>query len=267
MADNWRVIPGSGVRLAEHDPDNTGPFQNKDDARAAMDADLERLRDLQELLYVDGRYAVLMVLQGMDTAGKDGTIKHLSSGISLLSGEVSNFKTPSQTELEHDFLWRIHQRVPEKGRIGIFNRSHYEDVLIVRVHELVPPEVWGGRYEHINAFEKLLHDGNTVIVKCFLHIDAGEQKERLQARLDNPAKLWKFNLGDLKERARWHDYQRAYEDALSRCSTEHAPWHIIPANRKWFRNYAVTRLLLETLESLDLRLPPATVDPRNITIT
>jgi PPK2 family polyphosphate:nucleotide phosphotransferase len=264
VAERWMVKPGSKVDLSKLDPANTGDFADRTQANPAIDADLGRLRDLQERLYVDDRYAVLLVLQGMDTSGKDGMVEHLSNGVDLLGAEVTNFKKPSSTELERDFLWRIHKRVPERGRIGIFNRSHYEDVLIVRVHELVPRDVWSKRYDQINAFEQILAGTNTVVLKCFLHISKKEQKERLQARLDDPEKHWKFNPDDLKERARWPEYVAAYEDALSKCSTASAPWYVIPSDKKWFRNYAVTRLLVETLEHLDLRLPRVSFDPKTI---
>jgi len=266
VAVRWRVAPGSRVDLSTLNPADKGDFGGKDEAEPALDADVRRLRDLQEKLYVDGRHAVLLVLQGMDTSGKDGTIKHLSGGLSLIGAEAANFKAPSARELRHDFLWRIHHRVPERGRVGIFNRSHYEDVLIVRVHEHVPAAVWRRRYEQINAFERMLIENDVAVLKCFLYISNEEQKERLQARIDNPEKRWKFNPDDLKERALWPQYVAAYEEALSRCSTEHAPWYVIPADKKWFRNYAVTRLLVETLESLDLRLPEAAFDPAGVRI-
>ncbi|MGD9891922.1 MAG: polyphosphate kinase 2 family protein [Dehalococcoidia bacterium] len=261
-ADAWRIPPGSEVSLAQFPTADTSGFEDKDQATAVMSADIERLRDLQELFYADGRFAVLLVLQGMDTSGKDGTVKHLSSGISLVGAEMTNFKAPSERELAHDFLWRVHQHAPERGRIGIFNRSHYEDVLVVRVHNLVPRDVWESRYEQINAFERILTLNHTIVIKCFLHISNDEQKERLLARLDNPAKHWKFNPGDLKERSYWDAYQQAYEAALSRCNTADAPWYIIPADKKWHRNYAVTRILVETLERLDLRPPTPDFDPQ-----
>lgn len=260
-AEQWRVAPGAMVNLTALPPDDTGDFTDNKQADARMNADLGRLRDLQELLHADHRFAVLLVLQGMDTAGKDGTVKHLSSGVSLVGAEMTNFKAPSETELAHDFLWRVYRHLPERGRIGIFNRSHYEDVLIARVHNLVPPMVWERRYEQINAFERILSLNSTVVIKCFLHISKEEQKARLLARLDDPSKHWKFNPGDLKERARWEDYQGAYEAAISRCNTAEAPWYVIPADKKWYRNYAVTRVLVETLERLDLRPPPAEFDP------
>jgi PPK2 family polyphosphate:nucleotide phosphotransferase len=195
----------------------------------------------------------------MDTAGKDGTIRTVMSGVNPQSFQITSFKTPSSVELDHDFLWRIHHAVPRRGEIGIFNRSHYEDVLIVRVHNLVPEKEWRSRYDRINEFEELLVDGGVTIVKCFLHISKDEQRERLQARLDNPNKRWKFNMGDLDERKLWDEYQRAYEDALTHCNTDHAPWHIIPADRKWYRNLVVSKILRETLEKLNPQFPvPAT---------
>lgn len=266
VIERWRVPPGAMVELSRYSPHDTSGFKSKIEAAAAMDADLGRLRDLQELLYADGRYAVLLVLQGMDTSGKDGTVKHLSSGVSLVGAEMTNFKAPTAEELEHDFLWRIHQHVPARGRIGIFNRSQYEDVLIVRVHDLVPRQVWESRYDQINAFEEMLTQNSTVVIKCFLHINKEEQKERLLARLENPAKHWKFNPGDLKERGLWDAYQQAYDTALSRCNSADAPWYVIPADKKWHRNYAVTRVLVETLEGLDLRPPQPDFDLKEIRI-
>ena len=265
-SEPWMIEPGTTVSLTDYDPDHTGCFRNEKAAADAMRADLERLRELQELLHVEGRHAVLLVLQGMDTSGKDGMIKHLSSGLSLVGAEVSDFKQPTAPELQHDFLWRIHQRVPERGRIGIFNRSQYEDVLVVRVHDLVPEKVWEKRYEQINAFEQMLTENGTTIVKCFLHISKKEQKERLLARLADSTKLWKFNPGDLKERGHWSAYQQAYAAALTRCNTAAAPWYMIPANKKWYRNYVVTRILVETLERLDMRYPTPDFDPADIKI-
>jgi PPK2 family polyphosphate:nucleotide phosphotransferase len=264
--ERWRVEPGTDVRLAQYDPGDTGEFATKQQSDAVVEADLRRLRDLQELLYADDRYAVLLMLQGMDTSGKDGTVKHLSSGVNLVGAEMTNFKSPSTEELAHDFLWRIHRRTPARGRIGIFNRSHYEDVLIVRVHHLVPQQVWEQRYDQINAFERILTQNNTIVLKCFLHISRQEQKERLLARLKDPSKLWKFQPSDVKERNYWGEYEKAYEAAFSRCSTPAAPWYIIPANKKWYRNYAVTRLLVQTLDALELRPPPPAFDPKSIRI-
>jgi PPK2 family polyphosphate:nucleotide phosphotransferase len=262
----WLVPPGEPVKLSKYDPEDTAPFHSKEGAEQATEKLLDRLLELHEQLHVDGRFAVLLVLQGMDTAGKDGTINHLSRGLNLLGAEVTAFKAPTEAELKHDFLWRIHQRTPERGRLGIFNRSQYEDVLVVRVHNLVPPSVWQKRYDQINEFEELLVESGTLVLKCFLHISKDEQRERLQARLDDPSKVWKFNANDIKERALWDDYQKAYEVALSRCSTKRAPWYIIPSNKKWFRNYAVVHLLVELLESLDLKLPTPEFDPRTIRV-
>jgi PPK2 family polyphosphate:nucleotide phosphotransferase len=251
------------VKLSEIDPANTHGVA-KEHAEEVMVTDLERLRDLQERFYVDGRRALLLVLQGMDTSGKDGMVRHLSGGINLLSSQVTAFKQPSGAELQHDYLWRVHQRVPALAIFGIFNRSHYEDVLVPRVHKLVAPDAWRARFRQINDFERLLVENRTVVIKCFLHISKQEQKERLQARLDDRAKLWKFDPADISERAFWDEYQRAYEEVLAECSTEAAPWYVIPADHKWYRNYAVPRLLIETLELLDLRVPEPKFDPSTI---
>jgi PPK2 family polyphosphate:nucleotide phosphotransferase len=193
----------------------------------------------------------------MDTGGKDGTIQHVFSGVNPQGVRVASFKVPSPEELSHDYLWRVHKVVPGKGEMVIFNRSHYEDVLVVRVHEIVPPEVWGKRFEQINNFERLLAENGTTILKFYLHIDLDEQKKRLQARLDDPAKLWKFRLGDLEERKRWPAYTQAYEDVLSKTSSAQAPWFIIPANHKWYRDLLIASILVETLEGLNMQYPPA----------
>ena len=262
----WKVRHGEPVDLSRFDPGDTGPLRNKREARRAARADLARLRELQERLHVDGRSALLLVLQGMDTSGKDGTVRHLSIGLSLVGAEMTAFAAPTPLELRHDFLWRVHQHTPPRGRIGIFNRSHYEDVLAARVHGLVPEATWRARYEQINHFEQMLMDSGTIIRKCFLHISKDEQKQRLKARLDAPSKIWKFDPGDLTDRDRWPDYQAAYEEALMQCSTKHAPWYIVPADHKWYRNYAVRRLLIETLEGLSLHPPKPLFDPASITI-
>jgi len=249
------VRPGRPVRLSEIDPESTGGYEGKDAARASLEDDLERLRQRQRLLYADGRHALLVVLQAMDTGGKDGTIRHVLSGLNPVACIVNSFKVPSSEELAHDFLWRIHKAVPPHGVIGVFNRSHYEDVLVVRVHELVPPAVWKARYEQINQFERILSQNGVRIVKLFLHISKSEQKRRLQARLDNPDKNWKFSEADLGERKRWRDYMEAYQDALNNCSTESAPWYVVPANVKWARDAMVARVLRETMDSMSLRHP------------
>ncbi len=245
------------IQLADLDPRAIDGKWDKDDAVEQIERNTEKSRDLAYRLYAENSRAVLLVLQGMDTAGKDGTIRTVMTGINPQSCQVVPFKQPSSEELDHDFLWRVHKAVPRKGNIGIFNRSHYEDVLVVRVHNLVPESVWRPRYERINDFERLLVEGQVTLVKCFLHISRDEQRERLQARLDDPDKRWKFNKGDLTERKLWDDYQAAYEELLNRCSTPHAPWHVIPSDRKWYRNLVVSQLLLDTLERLGPQFPKA----------
>jgi PPK2 family polyphosphate:nucleotide phosphotransferase len=262
-----RVAPNQSIQLDRFDPDDTQGFAGgKQAGKAQLKTLNQELETLQELLYAEGRHKLLLVLQGMDASGKDGAIRHVFEGVNPQGVTVANFKAPSQLELAHDYLWRVHHKTPANGHITIFNRSHYEDVLVVRVKNLAPQEVWERRYEHINAFEKLLADEGATILKFFLHISPDEQKERLQARLDDPAKHWKFNPNDLKERARWADYQQAYEAALSKTSAGHAPWYIIPANRKWFRNLAIAAILVETLKGLDMRSPGIDFDPKAITI-
>ncbi len=249
------VEPGSSVDLAAFPTAENGSFKNKKQASKALKKYRKHLRDLQERFYAWDKKALLVVLQGMDTAGKDGTIKHVMRGVNPQGVTVTSFKAPSAEELAHDYLWRIHKAVPRRGMIGIFNRSHYEDVLIVRVRNLVPPQVWSQRYDQINAFEKHLVENNVVILKFFLHISKEEQARRLQARLDRPEKRWKFNKGDLKERALWDDYIAAYTDALQKCSTDYAPWYVIPSDVKWYRNYLVGKIITETLEALDPQFP------------
>ncbi|MCL2294214.1 MAG: polyphosphate kinase 2 family protein [Spirochaetes bacterium] len=227
---------------------------------------LLKLRDLQELLYADSSKSLLVVLQAMDAAGKDSTIRNVFGPINPQGCKVVSFKGPNSVELAHDFLWRIHQNVPRKGHIGVFNRSHYEDVLIVKVRELAPKETITQRYNHINAFESMLHDEGTRIIKFFLHISKDYQKVKLQRRLDNPDKLWKFCPSDVQERTRWEDYQKAYEAVFEKCSTEKNPWYIVPAERKWFRNLLVAKVMVETLESMDLKYPTAQFDPKTIVI-
>jgi PPK2 family polyphosphate:nucleotide phosphotransferase len=260
-----RVRPGARVELARVDPAATHGH-SKAKADAELTAGLGRLTDLQDRIWAEGRHKVLVVLQGIDAAGKDGTVRHVMSAFNPQGCSVTPFKVPSAEELAHDFLWRVHRRVPAKGDIGVFNRSHYEDVLVVRVHELVPKEVWSRRYDEINAFEKLLVDEGTTIVKFFLYIDRDEQRARFQARLDDPAKRWKFRLGDLEERTRWDDYLAAFEDMLERCSTDVAPWYVIPANRKWFRNLAVAEIVADTLDDLDPRYPEPEEDLAGVVV-
>ncbi|HYN70535.1 MAG TPA: polyphosphate kinase 2 family protein [Candidatus Eisenbacteria bacterium] len=265
LRDVLRVQPGSKIRLAAIDPADSHGY-TKAAAAEDLQKGLDRLTDLQDRLWAEQKHPVLIVLQGIDTAGKDGSIKHVMSAFNPMGCSVTSFKVPSSVEAAHDYLWRVHQRVPGKGEIGIFNRSHYEDVLVVRVHDLVPETVWRRRYDHINAFERLLADEGTTIVKFFLFIDRDEQKARLQSRIDDPKKRWKFKLGDLAERKLWDAYIAAYEDALSRCSTDAAPWYVIPSNRNWFRNVAIADILADTLEDLKPAYPPAVEDLSKVVI-
>ena len=266
MAQPLLVEPGTQVRLAEYDPGYSGDYGSKAEARKALKRNTERLRELQEVMWAEHKHALLIVLQAMDAGGKDGTIRHVMRGVNPQGCQVTSFKVPTKEELDHDYLWRVHRATPRRGHIGIFNRSHYEDVLVVRVHELVPPEVWQPRYEQINHFEKLLTDTGTTVLKFFLHISREEQKERFEARLADPHKNWKFSLGDVKKREHWDEYMRAYEDALSRCSTPWAPWYIIPADRKWYRNLIISQIIVATLEKLDMRYPAPLPDADKIVI-
>ncbi len=236
----------------------TGPIDtklNKSSAKKEIEKNAKIMAGAFRKLYAENRRSILLVLQGMDTAGKDGTIRTVMRGVNPRSCQVVSFKVPSEIERDHDFLWRIHKAVPRKGNIGIFNRSHYEDVLVVRVHSLVPTVEWQARYDLINEFERLLTSCDTTIIKCFLHISKETQRERLQARIDNVDARWKFNRGDLEERKKWDDYQEAYTDAITKCNTEHAPWHIIPSDKKWYRNLVVSELLTETIMQMDPQYP------------
>lgn len=262
-----RIEPGTRVRLSKFDPGYTGGFSKQDPEVARQrDADLTAMPKLQERLYAEGRQALLIVLQAMDAGGKDGTIKHVMTSLNPQGCNVVSFKSPSTEELAHDFLWRVHQHTPPRGHITVFNRSHYEDVLIVRVHNLVPRKTWEPRFEAINNFEQHLTQCGTRILKFFLHISREEQKARLRSRLENPEKLWKFMPEDLEERKLWDDYQRAYEDVLTRCSTPWAPWHVIPANAKWYRNLLVADIVHRTLSEMRPRWPKARIDPAHYTI-
>ncbi len=263
VIDQFRVEPGSAVDLKRWEPDDDDP-RDKEATQAEFAELHERFIELTELLYAERKHALLVVLQGMDTSGKDSTTRAVFGGVSPTGIDATSFKAPSETELAHDFLWRVHPHAPARGEIAIFNRSHYEDVLIVRVRQLVPEERWKARYEHINAFEHLLADEGVTIVKLFLHISKAYQKERLQKRVDNPKKHWKFDPNDLVERQRWSDYQAAYEDVLSQCSTRHAPWYVIPAEKRWFRDWLITKVLVQTLERLEMKYPPARFGPQEI---
>ena len=252
----YRITAGAKFDLKDYDPNDSGPFRDKDDALADLEKDRLRLIDLQERLYAEKKRSLLLILQGMDTSGKDGTIRHVMSGVNPQGVQVTSFDVPSAEELAHDYLWRVHRAAPAQGRIGIFNRSHYEDVLVVRVHQLVPPKTWRARYQQINNFERILTESGTAVLKCFLYIDKDEQKRRLQERLDVPEKNWKFRVGDLAERKLWDDYMQAYADAVRKCSTDSAPWLVVPANRKWYRNFVIMRAVVQTLEELNPQYPP-----------
>ena len=262
----FRVRPGQKVDLRRYHPDDTRPFKSKESATGRLERGIERLIALQEMLYAQDRWAVLLIFQAMDAAGKDSAIKHVMSGLNPQGTEVYSFKRPSDEELDHDYLWRTVEALPERGRIGIFNRSHYEEVLVVRVHpealarqklpaSVVTRDIWKDRYHDINAFERHLARNGTLIRKFFLHVSKEEQRRRLRERIDDPAKNWKFSIGDLGERDRWADYMTAYEQALSSTSTRHAPWFVVPADHKWFTSLVIAELVVDALESLDLAFP------------
>jgi PPK2 family polyphosphate:nucleotide phosphotransferase len=250
-----RIDPGSKVRIKNLDPDATPLCDDKGDGKERCVALEERLGELQELLYAEHKHKVLVILQGMDTSGKDGTVRHVMSGVSPAGVRVVSFKKPTQEELDHDYLWRVHANVPGDGEIAVFNRSHYEDVLVVRVHELVEEKVWRKRYKQINEFERTLAATGTTILKFFLHISKDEQRKRLQERIDDPKKHWKFQHTDLDERKLWDDYMDAYAEMLEKTSTKWAPWYVIPANAKWYRNLVVADVITEALESLKMEYP------------
>jgi PPK2 family polyphosphate:nucleotide phosphotransferase len=265
--DRFRVRPGQAIELRRHDPGDTAPFEHKRQAAGRLQKDLDRLVVLQHKLYAQHRWSLLLIFQAMDAAGKDSAIGHVMSGLNPQGTDVHAFKRPSDEELDHDYLWRTTKALPERGRIGIFNRSYYEEVLVVRVHpevlaneklprSLVTRRIWRERYEDINAFERYLARNGTVVRKFFLHVSKEEQRRRFLERLDDPAKNWKFDAADLRERDRFDDYMRAYQRALSKTSTRHAPWFIVPADHKWFTRVVVAQLVIEALESLDLKFPP-----------
>ncbi len=265
LRDTLRVPPGKRFRLGRHDPAATHGW-TKEDAAPELERQLARLADLQDRLWAEARRSVLIVLQGIDAAGKDGTINKVMEAFNPQGCPVTSFKVPTPEELGHDFLWRVHRHTPRKGEVGIFNRSHYEDVLVVRVHGFVPRKVWSRRYDQINDFEEMLTANGTTIVKFFLSIDRDEQRKRFQERIDNPKKRWKFSMGDLDERKLWDDYQAAFDDALSKTSTVSAPWYVIPANRNWFRNLAVATILADTMAELKPAYPPEPDLPANLVI-
>lgn len=258
--------PGSKIDLSDVPTRVEQDKHNKSSAKKQIEENAAEMADLARCLYAENKRSILLVLQGMDTAGKDGTIRAVMRGLNPRSCQVHSFKKPSEEELDHDFLWRIHKCAPRKGNIGIFNRSHYEDVLVVRVHELVPKNAWQKRYEMINEFEKLLADNGTVVVKCYLHVSKEEQRERLQARIDEPRSRWKFNPGDIAERKLWDKYQEAYTDALEKCNTKHAPWYIVPSDQKWYRNLVVSNLVHDTMKELNPKYPTVKEDFSDIKI-
>ena len=260
----FRVKPGSKVKLDDIDPNFTAKHKNQKSALPKLENYTQKLRDLQYLLYAEGKQSLLICLQALDAGGKDGTINHVFWAMNAQGARVHGFKVPSKEEAEHDFLWRIHRQAPARGEVVIFNRSHYEDVLVVRVHNLVPKDVWSKRYEAINDFEKNLAANATHILKFYLHISPDEQLRRFRQRLDDPARHWKISEPDYSEREFWNQYKTAYEDAMSQTSTKHAPWFIIPSNHKWFRNLAVSKIVVEALESLHMNFPEPTVNINDI---
>jgi PPK2 family polyphosphate:nucleotide phosphotransferase len=265
LAKRLKVEPGSKVKLSDIDPDFHGAHKSEDEAKAELQHNLNRITELQRKLYADRRHCLLIVLQGIDGAGKDGTCWHVVSAMDPQGVSVTGFKQPSAEERDHDFLWRVHPHAPGLGQVAVFNRSHYEDVLVVRVHDLVPKHVWKQRYDFINDWERLLVDEkNTTILKFFLYISKEEQLSRFKDRLDDPARQWKISDSDYSERKLWDKYIDAFETAISKCSTKHAPWFVIPANHKWFRNLAVSEIVVRAMEDMNLSLPKPTVDLQQI---
>lgn len=266
LEKSYRIDDGKRFRLKEFDPADTGRWDSVEEAKAQLQKDIKRMEELQDKLYAQDRWSVLLIFQAMDAAGKDGTIKHVMSGVNPEGCQVHSFKAPSQAELQHDFLWRTTQALPERGHIGIFNRSYYEEVLVVRVHppvlesQLVPPslitkDIWKQRFEDINCFERHMGRNGTVVRKFFLHLSKKEQKRRFLARLDEPEKHWKFSAGDIQERECWDDYQEAYEDMIRHTASKQAPWYVVPADNKWFTHLVVAAAIVQTLEELDLCYP------------
>jgi PPK2 family polyphosphate:nucleotide phosphotransferase len=273
IAEPYRVSKGADFRLKDYDPAGTGGLKDKDKAHKTLQRGVELLSHFQEKLYAQDRWSLLLIFQAMDAAGKDGAIKHVMSGINPQGCSVTAFKAPSQEELDHEFLWRAHKAIPERGKIGLFNRSYYEEVLVVRVHkellnaqhlpqELIGKDIWEKRYEDINNFEKYLTRNGVVILKFFLHLSKAEQKKRFLERLEMPEKNWKFSMADVKERECWKDYQKAYEEMIQNTATKHAPWHVIPADNKWFTRLAVASAAIEALDSLDLQFPEVDEDKK-----
>jgi PPK2 family polyphosphate:nucleotide phosphotransferase len=272
-SERFRVPEGKKFRLADYDPDDTNGMESKQEGKERLEKGIARMRELQEMLYAQDRWSLLLIFQAMDAAGKDSTIEHVMSGVNPQGCEVYSFKAPSAEELDHDFLWRTSRRLPERGRIGIFNRSYYEEVLVVHVHQsileaqhlpprLVTKDIWKERYQDINALERYLSRNGTVVRKFFLHVSKEEQRKRFLARLDEPEKNWKFSVADVKERAHWDRYMDAYEQAIDATSTDHAPWYVIPADHKWFMRMAVAEIIVDTLEGMDLHFPKLSAEKR-----
>lgn len=266
MPKTHQISPNDSFDINTLPTDGKPFFPNRDEAEAAFKAARKEVIELQRRLYAEGKQSLLVVFQAMDAGGKDGTIRNVFKGVNPQGVVVSSFKVPSKEELAHDFLWRIHKKAPAKGMISVFNRSHYEDVLVVRVHNYVPETIWRPRYEQINQFEKLLSNTGTHILKFYLHISKDEQKERFQSRLDEPEKNWKFSVDDLRKRTFWNDYMVAYEEMLQQCSTAYAPWYVIPANQKWYRNWAITNVILNTLREMNPQYPPPEDDIDGIVV-
>jgi len=264
LRERLEVRPGKKFRLRDCDPDDTAYIDNKETALAAQHKNTCHLEELHDLLYAEQKHAVLIILQGMDASGKDGTIKHVMSGVNPAGCTVTSFKVPTAEEAAHDFLWRIHREVPRRGYIGIFNRSQYEDVLVTRVHKLVSPDVWKSRHDRINEFEQLLVENNVLLLKFFLNISKEEQKRRFDERRDQADKNWKISDADARERVFWNDYHEAYQDALEKCSTKYAPWYVVPANKKWFRNYAVSQIIVDAMQDLDMKYPVREPEPEPV---
>lgn len=259
----YLVEPENKISLSHWHTGDTGPFSEKDDQESVssiLDANIRRLEKLQNVLYASRKAAILAIFQGIDASGKDGVIKHVFSGINPQGCVVSSFKVPTEEEQRHDILWRVHKRCPERGFLGIFNRSHYEEVLAPRVHKSKPKDVWEKHFEQFNHFERMLFENGTIVLKFFLSISQGEQLKRIEERLTRPDKRWKYSPSDLREREFWNDYQAAYEDMLNLCSTHHAPWYVIPSDKKWFRNLLVSQILVETMEKLDLKFPKSQIE-------
>jgi PPK2 family polyphosphate:nucleotide phosphotransferase len=261
-----RVEPDSKIRLRDIDTSAKSGFESKEESLPPLEKMRDALAQWQEKLYAERKQSLLIIFQAMDTGGKDGAVKSVLTGVNPAGVQVTSFKAPSSEELDHDFLWRLHRRTPAKGLIGVWNRSHYEDVLITRVHKMIDRKTCVSRYDDINDFEEMLTSNGVTLLKFYLMISKDEQKERLQARLDDPTKHWKFNPGDLEERKLWDEYQKAYEDAINATSTRHAPWHIVPSDRKWARNIAIAQAVVETLERMNPKFPEPDFDPKTIVV-